>query len=467
MRKEWIEIELGKVCEFTGGGTPSKKGPGYWNGDIPWASIKDIKGHYLTDTKDYITEQGLQNSAANLALPEEIILATRINPGRPIRTIIRTAINQDLKVVKPKIHINNNFLFYAFLNLERAIRDVSSGTTVLGINLNNLKSIPLSLAPLPEQRAIVAKIEKLFNDLDNGIANLKTAKVKLDIYRQSVLKKAFEGELTAGWRIRNLTRSFMQSEKKGGIPQSWGLVRLEEVCDKVQDGSHFSPQKKYTEKGNNLYPYITSKNIRNNRMELSNLEYVDLNFHKNIYNRCDPKLGDVLLTKDGVNTGNVTLNIFKEPISLLSSVCMIRPKKEILISSYIRYYIQSPSGFKEMTGQMTGTAIKRIILKKIKNTEIPVPLTLDEQYAIVDAIESRLSACDKLSESIDQGLEQAEALRQSILKKAFSGELLSEEELEACRREPDWEPADKLLERIRKEKSSVKKEKSIANRNKA
>ncbi len=449
MREDWVETELGNVCDFVGGGTPSKNKSSYWNGDIPWASIKDIKGGYLTDTKDYITEKGLKNSAANLAQPEEIILATRINPGKPIRNKIRAAINQDLKIVKPRIDIDNKFLYYTFLNLKGKILKVSSGTTVLGVNLNNLRDITFPLAPLPEQRAIVSKIEKLFSDLDNGIANLKTAKTKLDIYRQAVLKKAFEGELTKEWR-----------EKQTGLSKGWNWVKLGEVCEKVQDGSHFSPKKKYAEKGAYQYPYVTSKNIRNNHMDLFNIEYVDYDFHESIYNRCDPKFGDVLLTKDGVNTGNVTLNIFKEPISLLSSVCMIRPNKETLTSSYIKYYIQSPTGFKEMTGQMTGTAIKRIILKKVKNTEIPIPPTLDEQTAIVSAIESRLSLCDKLADSIDQSLEKAEALRQSILKKAFAGQLLSEAELAACRREPDWEPAHKLLERIQKGKSgrSAKKQ---------
>lgn len=94
---------------------------------------------------------------------------------------------------------------------------------------------------------------------------------------------------------------------------------------------------------------------------------------------------------------------------------------------------------------------------------IPV-CSIQEQTAIVAAIESRLSVCDKLAESIDQSLEKAEALRQSILKKAFAGKLLSEAELAACRREPDWEPAQKLLERIQKDKSGRSVKKQVKNR---
>jgi len=115
------------------------------------------------------------------------------------------------------------------------------------------------------------------------------------------------------------------------------------------------------------------------------------------------------------------------------------------------YFIQSPTGFRNMTGEMTGTAIKRIILKKIKQTKIPLP-PIQEQTKIVQEIESRLSVADKLAETILTSLQKAEALRQSILKKAFEGRLLSDAEVEACRKETDWEPVEKLLERIKQEK---------------
>src|ERR1035437_5574559 len=119
--KHWQVKKLGEVCNFIGGGTPSKSNTSYWNGLIPWASIKDIKGQYLTKTIDLITEIGVKNSATNLANPDEIILATRINPGRPIISKIKTAINQDLKIAKPKEKINTLFLYYAFLNIEKEV----------------------------------------------------------------------------------------------------------------------------------------------------------------------------------------------------------------------------------------------------------------------------------------------------------------------------------------------------------
>lgn len=189
--KHWQIKKLGEVCDFVGGGTPSKSCSSYWNGSIAWASIKDIKGQFLTKTIDYITEDGVENSATNIANPNEIILATRINPGKPIICKLRSAINQDLKIAKPKETINSLFLYYSFLNIEKEVLKKSNGTTVLGINLNNLKEIPIPIPPLSEQLVLVSKIEELLSDLENGKQQLITAQQQLKVYRQSLLKAAF------------------------------------------------------------------------------------------------------------------------------------------------------------------------------------------------------------------------------------------------------------------------------------
>ncbi len=124
------------------------------------------------------------------------------------------------------------------------------------------------------------------------------------------------------------------------------MEKLAEVCNKVQDGSHFSPKRTYSNKIAGKYLYITSKNIRNTHIDLDHVTYVDRDFHNSIYPRCNPEYNDILLTKDGANTGNVTLNTLNEEISLLSSVCLIKPNKEKIKSRFIMYYLQSPLGFK-------------------------------------------------------------------------------------------------------------------------
>ena len=111
----WKWTRLGDVADFIGGGTPDKSNPNYWNGIIPWASVKDIKGNFLFSTEDSITETGLKESAANLCDENGLILVTRIAPGKAIISKIKTAINQDLKIVKTdenKLFLKCFFDFY-------------------------------------------------------------------------------------------------------------------------------------------------------------------------------------------------------------------------------------------------------------------------------------------------------------------------------------------------------------------
>jgi len=192
---DWKNTSVGELFEFVGGGTPSKREKDYWNGNIPWASVKDIKGDYLEKTQDFITEKGLKNSSANLALKDEVILITRISPGKSLVTSIDTAINQDLKIVKPKTRMFNKYIHYLFKSIERTCIKLSSGTTVKGINLTNLKSIKIPVIEEGEQHQIVQEIESRLSVCDKVEQSITESLDKAQALRQSILKKAFEGTL--------------------------------------------------------------------------------------------------------------------------------------------------------------------------------------------------------------------------------------------------------------------------------
>lgn len=162
----WEWVKLGDVCSFFGGGTPDKSNPKYWNGSINWASVKDIKGIELTDTVDKITEAGFEDSASSYAEKEDLILVTRINPGMCIQTKIKTAINQDLKVVKVPSQINKVYVMVFCNYAQKWFLEKSSGTTVKGIKIDAVLQMPFPLPPLAEQKRIVDKIEEIFASLD-------------------------------------------------------------------------------------------------------------------------------------------------------------------------------------------------------------------------------------------------------------------------------------------------------------
>ena len=189
------KLPIGELFDFIGGGTPSKKIPNYWIGNIPWASVKDVKGDFLNDTIDRISLEGLQNSSANIAEKNDVILITRISPGKAIISNIKTAINQDLKIVKPKFKTTPKFIFYVFKSIEKECIEKSSGTTVLGINLVNLKEIRVPNLGMVEQNQIVQEIESRLSVADKMEQSILESLQKAEALRQSILKKAFSGEL--------------------------------------------------------------------------------------------------------------------------------------------------------------------------------------------------------------------------------------------------------------------------------
>ncbi len=430
MRKDWIEVELGLVCDFKGGGTPSKSVSSYWNGDIPWASIKDIKGSYLTQTEDFITEEGLNNSASNLAFENEIILATRINPGRPIISKIKTAVNQDLKIVKPLITFSNKFLFYIFKKIEPEVIKASSGTTVLGINLTNLREIQVPVPPLPEQRAIVSKIEELFSELDHSIASFKAAKAKLEIYRQAVLKKAFEGGYT------------------NSNPLNWKVAKLKEYSEKVVVG-YVGPITDYFVNEGGV-PLLSTTHIGENQFKKKDIRLVSTDFDKK-NKKSNVKPGDLIIARHG-DSGKACIIPDYIKSAQVSNAVIFSPDLKKIVPEFICYRLN----FERTLIQKfkVGGVLQVVNTKTMENFKFAIP-SLSEQTQIVQEIESHLSVADKLAETIEINLKKSEALRQSILKKAFEGKLLSEAELEACRKEADWEPAEKLLERVKSEKKKV------------
>lgn len=416
------------------------------SGQINWQSVPycqkepdKVKKYVLKDGDIVISRAGSVGYSILVKKPEKAVFASYLIRFRPL--------------------ITAQFVAY-FLKSPlywKSISEKKLGIAVPNVNASKLKQIEFPLPPLPEQHRIVAKIEELFTKLDAGIEALKKIKAQLKRYHQAVLKHAFEGQLTENWRKSNNPPSPpLEKGDKGGfddlpeLPEGWVWTRLNMVCNKIQDGSHFSPRTQYRNPAKGRYLYVTAKNIKETGVDLSDVTYIDESFHRGIYGRCNPEKGDILLIKDGVKTGIAAINNLSEEFSLLSSVALFKTRSQILYSSFLKHFLNSPMGFRMTTGKMTGTAIKRIILDKLRISSVPLPSLLEQQQ-IVAEIEHRFTIASGIKTIVDASLTQSERLRQSILKRAFEGKLVPQD--------PNDEPAEKLLERIKaeKEKHDVKK----------
>ena len=206
------------------------------------------------------------------------------------------------------------------------------------------------------------------------------------------------------------------------LPKGWTYVRIEKlanVCTKITDGSHNSPSNSST----NEIPYVTAKNIRPRKLDFTEITYVTKEDHKEIFSRCNPEKGDVLYTKDGT-VGYAVVNECDFEFSLLSSVALLKPDHTILDSYYLENFLNNPITYDSVIKKMSGTALRRIILKRIKEIQIPIP-SLNEQKRIVSKIESIFAQIDAERKSLDNAKVLLKQCRQSVLNDAFNGNLFS------------------------------------------
>ncbi|HFI2691941.1 TPA: restriction endonuclease subunit S [Streptococcus suis] len=196
--ESWEWVRLGNIIlQNIGGGTPNKGNQEYWNGDIPWASVKDLNVEFLTETQDYITKYGLENSSTNIVPKDNIIIATRMGLRKVCNNKIDVAINQDLRGL---IFLNEIVSSY-FMKIYPILKFSSSGTTVKGISLESLNSHLIPLPPLAEQKRIVTQIERALEKVEvyaesyNKLQELDRAFP--DKLKKSILQYAMQGKLVA------------------------------------------------------------------------------------------------------------------------------------------------------------------------------------------------------------------------------------------------------------------------------
>lgn len=234
------------------------------------------------------------------------------------------------------------------------------------------------------------------------------------------------------------------------------MVRLGDVCQKITDGTHHSP----VNGSAGAYKYVTAKNIKPWGLDLSDITFVDEETHREIFARCDVQPNDVLLIKDGATTGRVAVNTLREPFSLLSSVGVLRPGPS-LESKYLAYALQTPAVQDAMLAKMSGVAITRLTLKKIKDLEIPI-VGLDEQQQVVAELEKQFSRLDEAVANLQRVKANLKRYKASVLKAAVEGRLVETEASIAQREGRSYETGEQLLQRILEDRKALAKGKRAA-----
>ncbi|QZO12903.1 restriction endonuclease subunit S [Pseudoalteromonas piscicida] len=391
--------------------------------------------------------------------------------------------------------ISNSFVYYLLFSLKREIEKSAYGGAQPNISSKKIESMDFLLPPTNEQIRIVEKIEELFSELDKGIESLKTAKAQLAVYRQALLKHAFEGKLTEQWRKDNadklespeklLTRIQKEREaryqkqldnwkleleqwevdgKEGkkpqkprkaqikqtdtlvdDLPNEWSVYSLSEISEHIVDGTHKTP--KYVSEG---VKFISAKDIFGFKVSFENTRFITEEEHKELIKRCNPKKGNVLITKSGT-LGRVAVVKDELEFSLFESVAnvpVLPPMISEFVSKQVYYVINTGFG----ASIQKGVAVRHLHLEDLRKLPLSI-CSVEEQQEICLRLDSEFTLLDSLESELEVNLRKCEVLRQSILKKAFSGHLVPQD--------LDDEPASELLKKVAGKKAELaKKEKA-------
>lgn len=259
--------------------------------------------------------------------------------------------------------------------------------------IQQYSKLKVKIPPIEEQQHVINRIEELFSELDKAVETLQTAKAQLAVYRQAVLKEAFN----------NLESSV-----------EYPLVS---VCTAIVDCPHSTP--KWTDGGKLC---LRTTNFRRGYLDLTERNYVSDDTFQTRISRLKPKSGDVLFSREGAILGIACIIPEGIEVCMGQRMMLLRVNEE-LNSRYLMHFLNSPKARQLVIDNIGGSASPHINVGDVKNFCIPL-VSMKQQIFIVNAVESRLSVCDSIEQIVDTALQQAEAMRQSILRQAFEGMLV-------------------------------------------
>lgn len=513
----WIAPKFEDLIEYAIGGDWGKD-PAH--DDEDFVEVFCIRGSEFREwNRDRGSTASLRKIKANSLLNRELRegdILVEISGGGPEQPVGRTVLIDRVALAKnvhlPKVCTN-------FLRLVRICEPLNSeySNAFLGFfyksgeitkyqggsnNLRNLKfpdyiSIEIPLPPLNEQRRIVAKIEELFSEIDAGVASLKTARAQLGVYRQSLLKQAFEGKLTEQWRTQNPDKlepaeqllARIRSEREARYQQQltdWQTA-VEEWEAGGKEGRKPSKPKKPDSvsrvssddlkmlpsldcswiwlnvdgvlkaglsNGRSVkdrsggFPVLRLTALREGRIDLR--EFKEGDWDRDEGMRFCVQLGDFLISR---GNGSIRLvgrgGVVRSEAEVAFPDTMIRlPLDTAIVDPTWFSFLWNSAGFRRQieSSARTTAGIYKINQGAVNGYKVPL-CSLPEQQEIIRILEEQFTAIEQNEAEIDAALQRAEALRQSILKKAFAGKLVPQD--------PNDEPASVLLERIRAEREAA------------
>jgi type I restriction enzyme, S subunit len=457
----WKWETFANVGSIITGNTPPKKDLKNYGNDFPFIKPPDLLDKGIRKGSEGISHRGLKSS--RLLPPGAVLVSCIGNLGKTGIAESYIATNQQINAIVFSDSVIPKFGFYYSQTLKNWLYDIASATTLPIVNKTKFEKIPFPVAPLTEQERIVFEIEKQFSRLDEAVAGLKRARANLKRYKAAILKAAVEGRLTEQWRKEHpdvepaeklLQRILAERRDK------WEQTELAKMKAKGQEPKDNKWKYKYKEpigsdqnnltslphgwiwcSSDQIFWFVTSgsrgwaKYYSNEGpvfLRIGNLDHgsIDLDL-KNIQHVRPPKGAEGIRTQVEANDLLVSITADVGMVAVIPQkfeeayinqhIALSRPV-QLVDSCYLGWYMTSLPGQRQFQEFQRGATKVGFGLDDIKTVNIPLP-PLKEQKEIILRISQRISIIGEIEKSIDLDLKRSERLRQSILKKAFSGQL--------------------------------------------
>ncbi len=406
MRRDWTYKPLGDVCDVVGGGTPSKRNPAFYEGSILWATVRDMRDEVLSSTEFRISEDAVKSSSTKVIPSGNVVMATRVGLGKACLLAQDTAINQDLRAVIPKSdQIDTRFLLRWFQSISEKIVSEGTGATVKGVKLPFIKSLQLPMPSLGEQKRIVAILDEAFAGIETAIANTEKNLVNSRELFKVRLNKVF-------------------SDK--GLQSKEGLSKLIEI----KHGFAFKSAQFHASDDESQPIVLTPGNYgddgelhfgRKNTKRLKDSPPEDFRFAAGdltiVMTDLSPKM-NILGKPAFVPTDNVLHN---------QRIGRVLFKSDDLSPRYLYYFLMTDQASAEIKRTATGTMVRHTAPKRILGLDVPLPIDRSRQDFLVEYLDRAKQETSSLESSYQKKLAALIELKQSLLQKAFSGELTAKQ----------------------------------------
>lgn len=402
--KSWRIRTIGEVTTIVNGGTPKSELSEYWNGDVFWITPKDmgkLESIYVSNTSRKISQSGLQKSSAKLIPNNSVILSTRAPIGHLAINQVAMATNQGCRGLVPKSDLDTKFLFY-FLKLNtQLLDDLGTGTTFKELSTNSLAGVKIPLPPFPEQKRIVAILDEAFEGIDRAIANTEKNLANARELFESYLNTIFT--------------------QKGGM---WMEKPIYEVSDVVSG---------YSFKSSDFSAHNTLKSIKITNVGVREFiressSYLPEIFAETYSRFAIPENSIVIaLTRSIISTGlKVAVVPSDYHCALLNQrVAALKVDSSLMSGQFLFSYLCTRKVVDYVQNQVNTLMQPNLSINDLRNMLVPAP-SLEEQNQIVLRIEALSTETQRLEAIYQQKLAALNELKQSILQKAFAGELTAD-----------------------------------------